>query len=74
MVTVDDRRRYALEQRREPRLALDVGQLADVLAAIDQQVEGIEDEIGALGVLESRLKQLEAGLAIVVQCRRLAVQ
>ena len=42
MVAVEDRRRDAFEQRREPLLALDVGQLADVLAAVDQQVEGVE--------------------------------
>ena len=47
MVAVEDRRRNAFEQCREPLLALDVGQLADVLAAIDQQVEGVEGEVGA---------------------------
>ena len=57
----------------KPLLALDVGQLADVLAAVDQQVEGVEDEVRALAVLERRLEQLEAGLAVVVERDRLAV-
>ena len=45
MVAVEDRRRHAFEQGREPLLALDIGQLADVLAAVDQQVEGVEGEV-----------------------------
>ena len=73
MVAVEDRRRHAFEQRREPLLALDVGQLADVLAAVDQQVEGVESEVGALALLQRRLEQLEARLALVVERDRLAV-
>src|SRR5206468_11702460 len=44
VIAVEDRRRDALEQRRQAFLALDVWELADVLAAVDQQVEGVESE------------------------------
>ena len=61
------------QQRFEPFLALDVGQLPNVLAAVDQQVEGVKDEVGALLLLQRRLQQLEAGLALFVDRDRLAV-
>src|SRR5690348_14510622 len=65
MVAVDDRRIDAGEQRSEPVLADDVGKPLDVLASVDQQVEGVEDEVGAFLVLQRGLEQLEAGLAIL---------
>src|SRR5579864_7021039 len=43
MVTVEDRRRHALEQRCQALLALDVREPSDVLAAIDQKIKGVED-------------------------------
>src|SRR6185312_10324940 len=73
MVAEEDRRMHALQQRGETVLALDVGQLLDVLAAIDQQVEGIESEVGASAVLQRRLEQLEARPALIVECDRLPV-
>jgi hypothetical protein len=51
MIAVEERRGHALEQGREPFLAFDVGQLADVLAAIDQQVESVKREVGAFLIL-----------------------
>src|SRR5579864_2221727 len=59
MVAVDDRRVDSGKERSEAVLAHDVGQPLDVLAAIDEQVEGIEDEVGASLLLERRLEQLE---------------
>ena len=73
VVAIKDRRRDALEQRRKPFLALDIGQLANVLAAVDQQVEGVEGEICAFLVLQRRLEQLEARAAFVVERDGLAV-
>ena len=73
MVAVKDRRRDAFEQRRQPFLAFDVREFSDVLAAVDQKVEGVIDEVGALPVFQRRLQQLEARLALVVDRHRLAV-
>ena len=72
MIAIEDRRAGGLEQRRQPFLALGVGQLADVLALIDQQVEGVEGEI-SVAALERRLQQLEVGLALLVERYRLAI-
>ena len=72
MVAVEDRVAGGLEQRREPFLALDIGQAGEVLAAVDEQVEGVEGEVG-LAALEARLQQLEVGLAVLAERHRLAV-
>ena len=73
MVAVKDRRAHALEQCCEPLLALDIRQLADVFAAIDQQVEGVKGEVGALLLFQCRLQQLKAGLAILADRDSFAV-
>src|SRR5437868_2301163 len=73
MVAIKDRCRHALEERREPLLALDIRQLPNILAAVDEQVESVKGEIGALLVFERRLKQLKARAALVIERNRLAV-
>ena len=73
MVAVDDRRGHAFEERGEPLLALDVRKLADVLPAVDQEVESVEGEVGAALVLERRLQELKARPTFVVEGHRLAV-
>ena len=64
---------HTLEQRGETLLALDVGNLADVLAPVDQQVEGVECEVRAALVLERRLEQLKARPALLIERDRLAI-
>src|SRR6185369_12236958 len=72
MVAVKDRRAGRLEERRKSLLALDVGKTGDLLTLIDQQIEGIEGEIG-IAAFQRRLKQLEIGLAPLIERDRLAV-
>ena len=45
MVAVEDWRTDRLEQRGEPFLTLGIGQFGDVLALIDQQIEGVESKV-----------------------------
>ena len=63
MVAVQDRSTDSLQQCREPLLALEIAELADVLTLVDDEVEGVEGEVG-LAALEARLEQLEIGFAI----------
>ena len=67
VIAEQDRRVDSGEQRLQPVLALDVWQASDVLAAIDEQVEGVEGKVLAARFLERRLEQLEVGLSVFIQ-------
>src|SRR5688572_6349578 len=72
MVAIEDRLAGRLEQCREPFLALEVGEAGDVIALVDQQVEAVEGQV-RFAALQGRLEQLEAGLALLVEGDRFAV-
>src|SRR5437868_4849572 len=73
VIAIEHRRRHAFKECREALLAFDIGQFTNVLTAVDQEIEGVENQVGALSVLESRLEQVEAGLAGVIDRDCLAV-
>src|SRR6185369_3425008 len=73
VIAVEDGRRHAFQQRGQPLLAVDIRELANVLTTIDQQVEPKEDQIRTSLVFQSRLKQLEARSALVVERDRFSI-
>ena len=56
----------------EALLAFEVGQAGDVLALVDEQVEGVESEVG-VAAFEAGLQKLEIGFAVLAQRDRFAV-
>jgi hypothetical protein len=73
MVGIAERRVHALEQRREPCLALVERTLAQILAVELQQVEQVVADVPA-AVAQRVLQRAEIGVAFGVSHRDLAVE
>ncbi len=70
----DARGGRGVQHRLQPFLALGEGQGAQVLAPLEQDVEGVEDQAARLLLRQGELQAGEVRRAVLVQRHRLAVQ